>query len=76
MDSGLVMYPAGHARNTTADVADILIHKWNMLGEIALPDGGDAGALVARIESITDLGARGLNSFYDFNIADRAGYEE
>ena len=68
------MYPAGHARNTTGDLNDILKHKWNMLSEIALPDGGDAGALVERLETIAaqnDLGA-----VYDFDIAERPGYEE
>ena len=76
LDSGLVMYPAGHARNTTADLPDILGHKWNMLGEIALPDGGDTRALVERLESITDSDAHELSSYYDFDIAERLGYEE
>lgn len=31
-DSGLVMYPAGHARNTTADLRGILAHKFSLLG--------------------------------------------
>merc|ERR1719192_1460175 len=30
--SGLVMYPSGHARNTTADLRAILNHKNNLLG--------------------------------------------
>lgn len=37
-DSGLVMYPAGHARNTTADLRDILRHKWRMLGALGVQD--------------------------------------
>lgn len=35
-DSGLVMFPAGHARNTTADLGDILQHKFKLLGKLAL----------------------------------------
>lgn len=31
-DSGLVMYPAGHARNTTTDLRGILAHKFSLLG--------------------------------------------
>ncbi|MCH8978354.1 MAG: MmgE/PrpD family protein [Armatimonadetes bacterium] len=76
LDSGLVMYPAGHARNTTANLTDILQHKWNMLGQIALPDGGDAASLVERLESIAGLSAQDLASFYNFEVADRSGYEE
>lgn len=37
-DSGLVMYPAGHARNTTADLRSILEHKFRLLGSLALAD--------------------------------------
>ncbi len=38
LDSGLVMYPSGHARNTTADLDDILRHKADLLGRIAMDD--------------------------------------
>ena len=76
LNSGLIMYPAGHARNTTADLTDILQHKWSMLGEIALPDGGDTVALVDRLESIADLPAQDLCSFYDCDVAARSGYKE
>jgi 2-methylcitrate dehydratase len=37
-DSGLVMYPAGHARNRTADLNAILSHKFRMLGALAVND--------------------------------------
>ncbi|HRI43102.1 MAG TPA: MmgE/PrpD family protein [Fimbriimonadaceae bacterium] len=37
-DSGLVMYPAGHARNTSADLRSILTHKFQVLGSLALTD--------------------------------------
>lgn len=30
------MYPSGHARNTTADLGDILNHKFKLLGGLAL----------------------------------------
>src|SRR5690606_30518222 len=33
-DSGLVMYPAGHARNTTADLRGLLDHKFMLLGRM------------------------------------------
>merc|ERR1719482_1339350 len=37
MSSGFVMYPSGHARNTSADLKKILAHKNQMLGELVFP---------------------------------------
>ncbi len=67
-DSGLVMYPSGHARNTTADLNGILQHKFRLLGSLA---SEDSDALVSRLESIGSLNAADLNSLYAFEIADR-----
>lgn len=74
IDSGLVMYPAGHARNTTADLQDILRHKWQMLGEIALPEGADPSALVSRLETLGSLDPAGLVTVYGAQFASRTGY--
>lgn len=30
------MYPSGHARNTAANLKNILTHKFNLLGRLAL----------------------------------------
>jgi 2-methylcitrate dehydratase len=53
-DSGLVMYPAGHARNTTADLRDILDHKFRLLGAIAVDDVEGA------IGKLTGLGSKSV----------------
>jgi 2-methylcitrate dehydratase len=71
-DSGMVMYPAGHARNTTADLEDILAHKFNMLGAI----GGDAAALTDRFGAIGSKSAAEIAALNDFPLADRPGYED
>lgn len=75
LDSGLVMYPAGHSRNTSADLGGILRAKWEMLGGIALPDGGDAGALIDRLEGVASAGPGSLFSLYNVETAARPGYE-
>ena len=75
IDSGVVMYPAGHARNTTADLKAILKHKFAMLGALALPDGSDVLTLVDKLESIEKLSASDLQGIYAFEIADRPEYE-
>jgi 2-methylcitrate dehydratase len=38
-DSKFVMFPAGHARNTAADLKGILDHKFHLLGRLALEEG-------------------------------------
>merc|ERR1712224_782546 len=38
ISSGLVMYPSGHARNTSANLRAILDHKNSMLGDIVFAD--------------------------------------
>merc|ERR1719265_449236 len=38
ISSGLVMYPPGHARNTTADLKQILAYKNKLLGDIVFAD--------------------------------------
>lgn len=74
-DSGLVMYPAGHARNTAANLGDILNHKFKLLGSIAMPDGTDSGPLIENLKNLDSLSAQDLRSLFDVNIAERPGYE-
>jgi 2-methylcitrate dehydratase len=74
-DSGLVMYPAGHARNTNANLKDILGHKFALLGALAFPDGSDVKELIERVDTLDRLTADELAAFHDFPIASRPGYE-
>lgn len=61
-DSGMVMYPAGHARNTTADLIDILNHKFALLAGLATDKPQDAIAQVSGLESKS---AADLKSLYN-----------
>lgn len=72
-DSGLVMYPAGHARNTMADLKGILAHKFGLLGGLA---SADPQSLVARLEALPTLDAEGVRRLWDFEIEERPGYED
>ncbi len=67
-DSGMIMYPAGHARNTTHDLHDILRNKFDLLGEIASDEPVD---LVARLSNIRLKDAQELASLLDFRLTDR-----
>lgn len=36
IDSSMVMYPGGHARNTSVDLNDVLDHKFRLLGKLGV----------------------------------------
>jgi 2-methylcitrate dehydratase len=75
-DSGLVMYPTGHARNTTADLPDILGHKFKMLG--ALATGGnetEAKDLVARYSKVGKKSVSSIAEIHDFSLIVRDHFE-
>ena len=75
LDSGFVMYPAGHARNVTADLTGILDHKFGLLGSIAVPAGGDVAGLVSRLNGLGSMSASELIGLYDFPIAEHAAID-
>ncbi len=73
-DSGLVMYPAGHARNRTADLHGILRHKFVQHAQLAVESGSEE--LVRRLESLPTLSAQDLLEVYNVRIADRSDFEQ
>lgn len=60
LDSDLVMYPSGHARNTTADLSGILRTKFNRMAEIAW---GSADK-VADLERLPEMSPSELMGIY------------
>ena len=71
-DSGLVMYPAGHARNTTANRDELLHAKWQNLGALA---SDDATSIIDRFNAMPQLSAGDLASLFDFQITECEGVE-
>jgi 2-methylcitrate dehydratase len=71
-DSGLVMYPAGHARNTTADLKSLLNHKWQKLGELA---SDNPKKMIEKLSGIGSKSAAEVARMYDFSIEDRGRFE-
>jgi len=70
-DTGLIMYPAGHARNTTANLKDILAHKFKLLGDLAL---AQPQPIIDRFNSLAKLSAADLQNLYDFELLNRGDF--
>jgi 2-methylcitrate dehydratase len=66
------MYPAGHARNTTANLADILRHKFRLLGGMGVKD---SDAALAKLSGLAAKSAKDIESLYDFAIVERTDFE-
>ena len=67
-DSGLVMFPTGHARNTDADLKALLARKFELLGSLAGPDPAASGGLIKRLSSIEKKTAAQIANLHDFEI--------
>jgi len=67
ISSGLVMYPSGHARNTSANLKDILDHKNKMLGDIVFADAAQTKAFVSKLQSMKSLSAAEAQTVYEFD---------
>jgi len=69
ISSGFLMYPPGHARNTTADLKGILDHKNTMLGDIVFADRGTADDFVNKLHSIGSMSAEELVDIHNFDYS-------
>ena len=72
-DSGLIMYPSGHARNTTCDLKDILQAKFAMHGQIATDN---PSKIIKRCNGIATLDSDSIQSIWDIDLADRPTYKD
>ncbi len=71
-DSGLVMFPTGHARNTAADLKGLLHHKFTLLGGLA---SRDPQALVTRLSALEQQSGDQVSALYNFEIVNRGKFE-
>lgn len=65
LSSGLVMYPAGHARNTTANLDELLAHKFRLLASLGV---ADVDALYQRFTNLAEKSAEEIAALYDFEL--------
>jgi 2-methylcitrate dehydratase len=67
ISSGLVMFPSGHARNTSADLKTILAFKNRMLGDIVFQNRDEVDKFVGRLMRMKELSASEVAGVYDFD---------
>jgi 2-methylcitrate dehydratase len=65
LSSGLVMYPEGHARSTTANLASLLNHKFRQFASLGIDD---VNALVNRFSNLAEKSPLEIATLYDFKI--------
>jgi len=72
-DSGLVMYPSGHARNNECNLEDILQSKFEMHGQIAMDNPKE---IIKRCSSIGSLDVDGVKTIWNIKLANRPVYKD
>ncbi len=65
LSSGLVMYPEGHARNTSGNLTDLLDHKFRLLAGLGVDD---VEGLCNRFVGLRHRSADEVAALYDFEI--------
>mmetsp|Transcript_38787 Transcript_38787/g.82479 ORF Transcript_38787/g.82479 Transcript_38787/m.82479 type:complete len:551 (-) Transcript_38787:25-1677(-) len=68
LSSGLVMYPPGHARNTTANLRELLNTKNQMLGDLVFKDRAAYDKFIHPLEHIKELPAQAMQGIYSFDF--------
>lgn len=71
LSSGLVMYPVGHARNTSGELDNLLAHKFKQLAGLGVDD---VEGLYARFTNMDKKTPGEIADLYDFEIAERGGF--
>jgi 2-methylcitrate dehydratase len=66
-DSGLVMFPGGHSRDTTVALHEVLQHKFKLLGNMAL-DKQELIRFKVQLENIGEMTNEDLDDLYDCNL--------
>ena len=65
LSSGLVMYPEGHARNTSGNLPALLQHKFQKLAGLGVRD---VAALQQRLSNLVGKSAAEMQQLYSFEI--------
>lgn len=66
-DSKMILFPTGHAKNTTADLNSILAHKFKLLGDLAL-EPTERETMTTNLNNLENLTNKDLQAIYHCNI--------
>ena len=66
-DSGLVMFPGGHAANTDVNLLDVLQYKFLKMGKLAM-DQEELAHFVKALENIDEMDNEQLKSLYECEL--------
>ena len=67
LDSGLVMFPGGHARCDHISLEEVLQHKFKLLGKLSM-DKQEMGRFLINLANIQEMNNEDLQDIYDCNI--------
>ena len=67
LDSGLVMFPGGHARCTNISAKEVLQHKFKLLGKLGL-EKQELIRFMINVQNISEMSNEDLHDIYDCNI--------
>jgi 2-methylcitrate dehydratase len=66
-DSGFIMFPSGHSRNTAANLREILDYKNNLLGKLALSEA-ELSEKLSMLNNIESASNKDLQNLYNCKI--------
>merc|ERR1712241_638277 len=76
VSSGLVMFPPGHARNTSADLGALLKQKNKMLGDLVFTDAAVGERFVSKLVAMKEATAADLQTIYEFDFGSMRSHGE
>ena len=65
LSSGLVMYPEGHARNSSGQLQELLVEKFKRLAQLGTPD---VKSLAERFTNLAEKSVDEIRCLYDFEV--------
>jgi len=75
VSSGLVMFPPGHARNTSADLKALLKQKNKMLGDLTFTDAAVCEAFLAKLIAMKSASAADMQTIYEYEFGKTRPHE-
>jgi 2-methylcitrate dehydratase len=73
LESGFIMFPSGHARNTTADLVGIMKHKHEMMAALTLGDKGKG--FYDKVNALEKASTADMMEIYNYDVKDYVAHK-